>query len=273
MQLTDSVAILTGASRGLGVHIAEHLARKGVHLALAARSAEELERTAERVRRHGVRAVGIPTDVGKAKDLQALADKAVVELGPVDVVVNNAGIERYGEFHDADPELIEKILRVNLWAAAYLTRVVLPGMVERRRGHIVNIASLAGKTAVPYNTVYSMSKHGLVGLSWSLREEVRPYGIGVSVVCPTFVSDAGMFADWSLGERPPSVNRPVTPDDVAAATVRAIEKNRAEVLVAKGLSKLVDVFHAISPAVTTGVARRSGMYSFLRRATTREFKA
>src|SRR5688572_7936886 len=142
MQLAGANAIVTGASRGLGTYIARHLAERGVNLALAARSADDLDRSVADVSAKGVRAVAIPTDVGRLEDLQALVEKASAELGPIDVLINNAGVERYTDFVDADPELIEKIMRVNYLAPANLTRLVLPSMIQRRRGHIVNIASV-----------------------------------------------------------------------------------------------------------------------------------
>lgn len=272
MQLAGSNAIVTGASRGIGVYLANDLARKGVNLALAARSAEELEKTAESARRYGVSAVAIPTDVSNTEDLRALVDKAKAELGSVDLLVNNAGIEHYVDFHEADPELIEKIMRVNYLAPATLTRFVLPDMVERKHGHIANIASVAGKTAVPYNVIYSSSKHALVGFSWSLREELKPHGVGVSVVCPGFVSDAGMFADWSGGRKPPGLTRAVSPQKVSAMTIKAIESNKAEIIVASGLTKVVDVFHALSPGLTTTIARKSGAYRFMSSAKESSFR-
>lgn len=272
MELRGAIGILTGASRGLGVYIAEALTRSGVALALAARSEEDLNETQARVETLGGRAVSIPTDVGKMSDLQTLVETTEKELGPVDLLVNNAGIEKYSLYQEIDPQVIEKTLRVNLWAPEVLTRLVLPGMVERRRGHIVNVASVAGKTAVPYNAVYSSSKHGLVGFSWSLREEVKPYGVGVSVVCPGFVAESGMFHHWSRGQKPPAVSQAVTPEKVAGAVVRAIEADKAEVIVARGLTKIVDVTHAISPALTTAIARRAGAYTFLRKATRSGFR-
>ncbi len=273
MELRGSIAIVTGASRGIGTFIAETLTRKGASVALAARSEQELKETQARVEQLGGRAISVPTDVGKTRDLEVLVERTEAELGPVDLLVNNAGIEHYAHYQEIDIDKIEKILRVNLWAPEVLSRLVLPGMVERRRGHIVNVASVAGKTAVPYNSVYSSSKHGLVGFSWSLREEMKSYGVGVSVVCPGFVSDSGMFHNWSQGNKPPAVSRAVEPRDVADAVVKAIEKNKAEVIVAKGLTKIVDVTHAISPAFTTSIARRSGAYAFLRKATRREHRA
>ena len=272
MELRGSIGILTGASRGLGVYIAEALTRKGVSLALAARSGDDLKETQASVERLGGRAISVPTDVGKLSDLRALVETTEQELGPIDLLVNNAGVEKYALYQELDPQVIEKTLRVNLWAPEVLTRLVLPGMIERRRGHIVNIASVAGKTAVPYNSVYSSSKHGLVGFSWSLREEVKQYHVGVSVVCPGFVSDSGMFHRWSRGTKPPSVSRPVAPEKVADAVVKAVEGDKAEIIVARGLSNIVDVSHAISPALTTAIARRSGVYTFLRKATRSDFR-
>lgn len=262
MDLSNKVAILTGASRGLGTYMAEALARRGAHLALAARSAEDLERTAAQVGRFGVKVATIPTDVTKRADLKALVKRTNEELGPPDVLVNNAAVEQLAQFEAMALDEIAAIITTNVIALELLTRLVVPDMIERKRGHIVNIASMAGKTAVPYNTVYSSSKHAVVGFSWSLREELRPHQIGVSVVCPTFVSDSGMFTRWSSGT-PPAIARAVTPEKVAAATIAAIEKNRAEILVTTGLGRVVDVMHAISPELTTSSARRFGLYDFL----------
>jgi short-subunit dehydrogenase len=268
MKLQGSVGILTGASRGIGVYIAEHLAKKGVSLALAARSAGDLKETAERVLAFGVDAIVVPADVTARADLENLVKRANAELGPVDLLVNNAGIEHYVQFAEIDPDEIEHIMSTNIVAAQHLSRLVLPGMIERGRGHIVNISSAAGKTAVPYNTVYSSSKHALVGFSWSLREEVRSHGVGVSVVCPGFVADTGMFASWSHDQDAPRVAGTVPPEKVAEAVIKAIESDRAEIIVSGGLGRVVDVFHAISPELTTGVARRAGLYDFLARQAT-----
>jgi len=263
MELKNSVAIVTGASRGIGALLATGLAERGTDVALAARSAEDLEGVAERARAAGARVITVPTDVTARDDLQRLVERTNEELGPVDLLVNNAGIERYVRFHEADLDDISAILTTNLVAAEWLSRLVLPQMIARRHGHIVNMASVAGKTAVPFNTVYSSSKHGLVGFSWSLREEVKRHDIGVSAICPGFVSDTGMFHDWSQGERPPGLTRTVAPEKVVAKTLWAIEKNKAEVIVAPGLLKVVDVLHAASPALTTSLARLSGGYRFL----------
>lgn len=272
MELRNSVGIITGASRGIGVALAEVLARKGANLALAARSEEGLRETAESLGRFGVRALAVPTDIRDKDALQALVDRAGDELGPVDLLVNNAGIEHYAHFHNYDLDLIEAIIQTNLTAAQWLTRMVLPGMVDRRRGHVVNIASLAGKTPVPFNAVYSSTKHALVGFSHSLREEMARHHVGVSVICPGFVRGAGMFNDWSRGKEPPGLASSVPVESVADATVEAIEKNRSEVVVGPAVLKYADVLQAISPSLTTFVGRKSGGYDFIEKVAVRAWE-
>lgn len=263
MDLRNRVAIVTGASRGIGVAICEALARKGAHLALAARSEGGLKETAGRLERFGTNVVTIPTDVTSKEDLEHLVRRAGEELGPIDVLVNNAGTEHYSYFEKYDLDVIETMVRTNQIAPQWLSRLVLPAMIQQGRGHIVNIASMAGKTPVPYNAVYSSTKHALVGFSHSLREEMRRYGIGVSVVCPGFVRDAGMFNDWSKGKEPPGLASSVPLAKVAHGTVKAIEDNLAEVVVAPVTMRYLDLIQAISPSLTALIGRKSGGYDFL----------
>jgi uncharacterized protein len=272
MRLNGTVGIVTGSSRGIGVYLAEALARKGVRLALAARSKDELNDVAGKVQSLGTRAIAVPTDVSQRDDLEHLVEETISELGPPDLLINNAGIERYADFHTYDIDTIERIIRVNVIATEVLTRLVLPGMIDRGRGHIVNISSVAGKSAVPYNVVYASSKHALVGFSWSLRQELKPYGIGVSVVCPGFVAESGMFADWGGGAEPPGLTRSVSPRQVAEATVEAIEHDKGDVVVAPALMRISDVVHAVSPTLAGWIGRKSGAYRFLRSATDKTFR-
>lgn len=261
MELRGTVGILTGASRGIGVYLARELASAGVNLALAARSSD-LQGVADMARGRGVRIITVPTDITKRSELQRLVKRTNEELGVVDLLVNNAGIEKYSLFEATQPNDIEDILRTNVLGPQLLTRYVLPQMVERRKGHIVNMASAAGVTAFPYNTVYSSSKHALVGFSRSLREEMVPYNIGVSVICPGYVRDAGMFQVSKGGATPPGITKTVRPERVVSQTIKAIERNKPEVIVASGLVKIVDVLQAIAPRFTAMVARRSGAYEF-----------
>jgi short-subunit dehydrogenase len=271
MELRNSVGILTGASRGIGVHIAHALADNGVHLALAARSADALETTAEAVRARGVRAITVPADITNRADLEKLVERTTNELGPIDLLVNNAGREMVGYFERLDPDEIAGTIETNLLAPILLSRLVVPGMIERGRGHIVNIASAAAKVARPYGGVYSASKHGVVGFSWSLRAELAARGVEVTVVCPAYVTGEGMFAEREArAGKIPGPLRPVTPQKVAQETIKSIEKNRAEVVVGPLLAKTSDVFHAISPSLSMAIGRRTGLYGFLKREATGE---
>jgi uncharacterized protein len=263
VELSGKVGILTGASRGLGVEIARALAAKGAALALAARDEEGLKRTAADLGRFGVRTIAVPTDVTKTSDLERLVARTTDELGPPDLLVNNAGIETIAPLATFDVERIDAIIATNLTAAEKLTRLVIPGMIERRRGHVLNVSSASGKSGVSFYSVYGSTKHGLVGFSWSLRAELAQYGVGVSVLCPSFVSDTGMYADRSGNRKPPRSIAAVSAHEVAAAAVRAIEKDKAEVVVARGLAKISDVFFALSPELSMKVARRMGVDAFL----------
>ena len=273
MQLTNKIGILTGASRGIGVVLAEHLAREGVDLVLAARSKDDLEQTAERVRALGRRALPVATDVSDVTQLQALVDAADAEFGRIDLLINNAGIEIPGHSETLDLDRIEAGVHTNLTALIQLTRLVIPQMIERKRGHVCNIASAAGKVARPFATVYAATKHGVVGFSWSLRAELAPLGVEVTVVCPGYVSDVGMFADRTskLGVEMPSRSlKAVSAERVAAEVIESIQKNRAETVVGPLVMKIADVAHAISPDFAMGVARRSGAYDYVRREATGE---
>lgn len=189
--IEGKVAVVTGAGRGIGRAIALELAAMGAKVALAARNASELEQTA---RAAGAATSVIPTDVRKKHDVHRLLDQAASTLGPVDILVNAAGIGAFGqvtEFSDAD---YDTILDTNLRSIFMTCRYVLPSMIARGKGDIVNIASIAGKVGSPTRAVYCASKFGVVGFTQSLAEEVRQHGIRVSVVCPgstdtTFSSD------------------------------------------------------------------------------------
>ncbi len=235
MDLSSCGAILTGASRGIGVSIAEALAARGARLVLAARSEGALEEVRDKLVRNGAKVTVVPTDVADVQDLERLVTRARAELGSIDVVVNNAAIELTEYYEELAIADIERTLRVNLFAPMALTRMVLPDMVARNRGHIVNIASLAGLGATPFSEPYGASKHGLVGFTRCLRASLQSQGshVSASVVCPGFVSDAGMYADMSqtVGVTAPAMMGTCTPESVASATVRAIERDAPEVIV------------------------------------------
>lgn len=261
MDISGKAVVITGASRGLGVDIAREFAREGGRLALAARSHDELEKVRIDLEASGAEVVTIPTDVTDIASLENLIGAAKDALGPIDILVNNAAVEEVIDFERMSPEDIEWIVRVNVIGLTVLTRLVVPSMIERQSGHIVNIASMAGLLPVPHNSVYSATKHAVVGLSHSLRLELAEHGIGVSVICPGFV-EGGMFAQW--GRPAPRAAGSVTPEQVARATVDAVKRNRPEVKVNPPLGKLSKVVHAISPTASGRSMEMTGVLGFLK---------
>lgn len=255
--LRGTTAIVTGASRGIGRTIVRHLANEGVKLVLAARSASELDDVAREV----PGALACPTDVSSEPALAALVQRAEREIGPVDLVVNNAGIELTQHYERAATEDLRSIVDVNLVGPMILTRLVLPGMLLRGRGHVVNVASMAGKSGPPFVAAYAATKAGLIGLTQSLRAELHGRGVGVSVVCPGFVSEAGMFANATRehGSRAPRVAGTVSPDEVATAVVRAIRDDLPEVLVNPGPARLAGALMELFPRVRDVIHERIGV--------------
>ncbi len=263
--LKGKTAVVTGASRGLGPYIARALAGEGMHLVLAARSASELEDVAASLRAGGAQAIAVPANVAAAADREALVAAAGREFGAVDVLVNNAGIERTYPYHLIDPVDIEHIIAVNLTAPMLLTRSVLPGMLERRRGHVVNVSSIAGKVGPPYNEPYAATKAGLIGFTESLRAECHGTGVSASVVCPGFVAEAGMF-ETSRREHPVQLPRllgATTPAAVARAVVRVIKRDLPEALVSPGFPRALMTLADRSISFDTFVAC-SGAYDVFR---------
>jgi short-subunit dehydrogenase len=235
IDFAKSRAILTGASRGIGAVLADALAARGVELVLAARGEAGLEEVRAKVARHGRRVFTLATDVGRREQLERLVDFAQEKLGPIDLLVNNAGIEHVSFFEKLEPSVIEQFVAVNLTAPMLLTRMVLPSMIAANRGHILSIASLAGLAPAAFAEPYGATKHGVVGFTRALRASLQTLGsaVSASVVCPGFVSDAGMFHDMQTqyGIVAPRRLGTCTPEAVAKASVRAIERDEPEVVV------------------------------------------
>ncbi len=255
-------AILTGGSMGLGVHIARALAREGVNLALAARSADKLEAVADEVAALGVRAIAVPTDVSKAADREALVARAEAELGAIDILINNAGVEQIIAFDDETPENITRTIEVNLLATMLLTKLVLPAMLARKQGHIISMASLAGKKGAAYIASYSASKAGLIVWNSALRGELRGSGVSASVICPGYVSEVGMFARHR--RRAPLMMGEPKPEQVAKATVRAIKRDLPEVIVNPLPTRLLFAINALSPRLGSAIIRQIGVVAMQR---------
>jgi short-subunit dehydrogenase len=260
-------AILTGASRGLGVPIALALADEGVNLALAARSADGLEKVRGSVEERGVRAVVVPTDVCDRAQLDVLVETSERELGPTDILVNNAGIEATYPFDEYPEDEIVQLIDVNLTAAMLLTRKVLPGMLERRRGHLVHIASLAGKGGMTLQAPYAASKSALIMFSHCLRAEHVDSPVDSSAVCPGFVADEGMYADMvtQTGVKASKLLGESKPDAVAKAVIKAIKRGSSELLVNPAPMRPVTVLREIFPQTSPRVLKLFGVTDLARR--------
>jgi len=265
-QLTDRVIVLTGASQGLGAVMARALAEAGAQLVLAARSADKLAELATSLGAGGARVLTVPCDVTKAADRETLVARARAEFGRIDVLVNNAGVEELGNYAEQDPATLTRIIETNLLAPMLLGRAVLPHMLAARRGHIVNIASLAGRTGMPFGAAYSGSKGGLAEWSISLGAELRGSGVSVSVICPGFVDDTGMFSR-KQAPAPRSIGAS-KPEHVMQAIMQVLHKPRLEVIVNPKPVRLLMALKALSPEAALAVGRRLGLVDFLRRIAT-----
>ena len=189
MKFPDQTVLVTGASRGIGRSIALRFAEEGARLALAARTENELLQTASLVEATGARAVAIPTDIRDRVAVEACVARAEAELGPIDVLVNNAGVFLWRPFLDLSSEEWDLVLSTNLTGAANFCRAVLPGMIGRRRGRIVNVSSIHGMRGEANLAAHSAAKFGLIGLTQSLAREYRTFNIAVNAVCPGTVEN------------------------------------------------------------------------------------
>ena len=234
--LQDKVAILTGASRGLGAQIARALAAEGMRLVLAARSADQLTRLADALRAAGAEAEPVPGDVADSAVRERLIARTTERFGRIDVLINNAGIELVGALSDVEDDEIDRLFAVNAVATAQLSRAVLPHMLMRRSGVIINMASMAGKAAIPYNSVYSASKAAVIHLTLSLRDELVGTGVTASVICPGFVTGTGMYEDMrsESGLTAPALVGTVSDRRVVRTVLEAIRRGGPEYIVYRG---------------------------------------
>ncbi len=249
MSLAGGNVLVTGATGGLGQAIARAFADRGATLLLTGRRTAVLEPLARSL---GARA--LECDLARREEVDRLARVAVdAEL---DVLVANAGLPASGALTELTQVEIDRMLEVNLRAPIALARAIAPGMIERHRGHLVFMSSLAGKSASPLASVYSATKFGLRGFALALREDLRAEGVGVSLVLPGFIRDAGLFADANV-RLPPGVGTK-SPQDVAAAVLHAVERNRAEVGVAPIGLRVGATLAGIVPDLAASVSRRMG---------------
>ena len=247
MDITGRTALLTGATGGIGHAIARALHARGAQLVLTGRRAEVLEPLAAEV-----------SGTALAADLSVRADveRLIGEAGHADIVVHIAALPASGPLDDYGVEQIDRALDVNLRSPIVLSKHFADAMAGRGSGHIVFISSLAGKSGQAGSSLYSATKFGLRGFAQGLRGDLAQTGVGVSCVFPGFIRDAGMFADSGV-ELPRGIGTS-SPEEVAAAVVEAIERNRGEIDVAPLTMRLATTFAGIAPATAAKLASKTG---------------
>jgi 3-oxoacyl-[acyl-carrier protein] reductase len=216
-------AIITGAGKGIGRAIAIALAKEGVNIGLMARTASDLQDVAAELKQFGVRTATAVVDVSDIDAVNAAVAQLKSDLGAIDILINNAGISSFGPFLELEPSRWEEIVKVNLFGPYYVTRAVLPEMIERKTGDIINISSTAGKNGAAVTSAYSASKFGLIGMSESLMQEVRKHNIRVSTMLPSTVA-TDMAKDLNLTDGNPE--RVMQPEDFAELIVAQLKLNR-----------------------------------------------
>jgi len=264
-QLRGRTALVTGASGGIGRRIARRLAREGTNVVVSGRRPEALAEVVGELRELGVEAEAVIADLGDLGQVDTLVERCEAALGPIDVLVNNAGLESVGAFTAYSREQLTSMVDVNLTAPLLLTHRVVPGMLERKRGHVVFVSSLAGKVGPAYNEPYAATKAGLVGLNQSLRAEYRYAPIGFSVVCPGFVAGEGMFQRMTdEGARSNALLGETPIDKVADRVVEAIRRDRPETIESGAPVRPLLVLGQVSPRLSEWLVERFGATDLFR---------
>lgn len=220
--LKGKVALITGAGRGIGRATAIEFAKEGIHVGLIARNKEHLDKVAGELESYGVKVSTATADVSDLESITKAVEHVSQELGPIDILINNAGISKFGNFLELDPQDWEQIIKVNLMGVYYTTRAVLPQMIERKTGDIINISSTAGQKGAPVTSAYSASKAGVLALTESLMLEVRKHNIRVTALTPSTVA-TDMAVELNLTDGNP--DKVMQPEDLAEYMVSQLKLN------------------------------------------------
>jgi 3-oxoacyl-[acyl-carrier protein] reductase len=221
--LKNKNALITGAGKGIGKAIALALAKEGINVILVARTQEEIDSVAAKVRSLRVKALAITADVADINSVNAAIEKALAEFGTIDILINNAGIAAFGKFLELEPTDWERIIQVNLMGTYYVTRAVLPNMIERQTGDIINISSTAGLSGNALTSAYSASKFAVLGLTESLMQEVRKHNIRVTALTPSTVA-TDMAKELKLTDGNPETV--MQAEDMAELIIAQLKLNR-----------------------------------------------
>ena len=264
-QMSGKNALLTGATGGIGPHIARALAANGINLVLSGRRADRLRELSAELRSGSVRIETATADLTRVDELEDLAGNAVGALGQIDILINNAGLEEIVPYQRQEPAQIQAPVLTNVMAPVLLTRIVLPAMLARSDGHIISLASMAGRLAMPFGSAYSGTKAALSEWALSLWMELQGTGVKVTAICPGFVTGSGMFA--RKGRDAPGSLGSCTPGQVAEAVVKALQSNKPEILVNSMPVRPLMVLKSISPVAAARLGDKLGLLEFLRSLT------
>jgi short-subunit dehydrogenase len=262
----DTHVLVTGASGGLGVPIARELAKHGVSQALVAFPGVELPPLKAGLEKAGIRAFYLVADLRIPAERRRVVETIGKEFGEIDALINNAGVEFTRPYHRLTEEEIASVLGVNLEAPMALTRLLLPGMLERGRGHIVNMSSLAGKSGPAYQEPYAATKAGLVAFTTSLRATYRGTGVSASAICPGFV-EAGIYARSreQSGCAAPAILGTVPPEAVARAVVRSILRDQPQAIVNQWPVRPLFAMTEMFPSLGAWLTRMTGAHQYFKR--------
>jgi NAD(P)-dependent dehydrogenase (short-subunit alcohol dehydrogenase family) len=257
----DKIIGITGASSGIGRELAYRLAMQGAKLSLAARDEERLEAVRAECEKRGGQAIVVPTDVAKQADCESLMRKTVEAFGGLDILVNNAGVSMWAYFEEVtDLSIFERIMRVNYLGSVYCTHYALPHL-KASRGQIVAVSSLTGKNGVPTRSGYAASKHAMVGFFDTLRIELAPTGVGVTMIYPDFVATETRVRAFGpdgkpLGKSPVREGEIMTVEQCVGLMLPAIQKRKRE-LVMTLRAKVGQYLKPFAPKLIDNIARRA----------------
>jgi len=221
--LTGKTALITGAGKGIGKALAIALAKEGVNVGLLARTTSDLEELAAQLQEFNIKTAIATADVAQMEAVNSAVKQLQDELGFIDILINNAGVAYFGGFLDLEPAQFEQTIQVNLMGVYYVTRAILPAMIEHKTGDIINISSTAGQRGAAVTSAYSASKFGLIGLSDSLMQEVRKHNIRVSTLTPSTVATE-LAIGLNLTDGNP--DKVMQPEDLAEFIVSNLKLNR-----------------------------------------------